>query len=96
MRTKPTEFKSWQYSLSDFFNHSLLVISVTEVSRSKDNEGYVVMSGAVIWKAAVATLAPPSGQKAESSVARGWCVFAVCVCAFAPSFLSHQVNSKLK
>lgn len=65
---------------------------MTEVSRSKDNEGYVVMSGAVIWKAAVATLAPPSGQKAESSVARGWCVFvvSVCVCVRICTMLSFS------
>lgn len=54
------------------------------------------MSGAVNWKAAVATLAPPSGQKAEGSAAHGWCVFVVGVCAFAPRFLSNQVDSKLK
>lgn len=38
------------------------------------------MSGAVIWKAADATLAPPSGQKVECSVAHELCVFVVCVC----------------
>lgn len=44
------------------------------VPRSEENEGYEAMSAAVLWKYAVATSAPPSGQKAESSVACEWCV----------------------
>lgn len=45
-----------------------------DVTRSEENEGCEAVSGAVIWKGKVATLAPSSGQIGEGSVACDWCV----------------------
>lgn len=42
------------------------------MTRSEENEGCEAVSGAVIWKGKVATLAPSSGQIGEGSVACDW------------------------